>query len=507
MPLIMLDLTRRKPRHAKPAPAKPPIHVDHDSAAPDPRRWLTLAVVLGAAFLGTLDFFIVNVAMPAIQANLGATSAQLQLVIAAYGLTYAVCLITGGRLGDIYGRKRVFLIGMASFTVASVLCGVAPGPVFLIAARALQGVTASLMFPQVLAIVQVTFPPAERRVAFGIFGTVQGAAALSGLVLGGLLVQNDPLGLGWRPIFLVNLPLGVLALAAAWRLVPESRSSHALRLDLGGVAIVSVGLFLLIFPLAEGREADWPPWAFACLALAGPTLAAFVWHQRRLAARGGSPLVELSLFRSRVFVVGLLMSLTFCGGLSAFFLTMTLFLQLGLGLRPTDTSLVFVPFAAGYLVASSLAVPLARRFGSRVLQLGAALMAASLGGVVALALTRGQALNSIDLMPVLLAYGVGQGFVFPLLIATVLGGIPKADAGSAAGVLSTFQQVAFSVGIALIGSVFFATLGHQRGPTAYPYAVTAAFACNIALLGATFGLAFLLPRHLAADVPVVPVEV
>src|SRR5947209_5875431 len=223
-------------------------------AAAERRRWLTLAVVLTAAFLGTLDFFIINLALPAIQADLHASFAQVQLVIAAYGLAYAVCLITGGRLGDIYGRKRVFLGGVAGFTAASVLCGLAPSPEALIAARVLQGVVAALLFPQVLSIIQVTFPAPERGRAFSVFGLAQGAASFSGIVLGGALVEADLFGLGWRPIFLVNLPIGLLTLAAGWVLVPESRSPTARRLDLGGVAVVTAALFLLVYPLVQGRE-------------------------------------------------------------------------------------------------------------------------------------------------------------------------------------------------------------------------------------------------------------
>src|SRR5690348_13940192 len=188
-------------------------------AAAERRRWLTLAVVLTAAFLGTLDFFIINLALPAIQSDLGASFGQVQLVIAAYGLAYAVCLITGGRLGDIFGRKRVFLGGVAGFTLASVLCGLATGPGELIAARVLQGVAGAMLFPQVLSIIQVTFPAAERGRAFGAYGVVAGAASFSGIVLGGVLVQTNLLGLGWRPIFLVNLPVGLAALAAGWFLV------------------------------------------------------------------------------------------------------------------------------------------------------------------------------------------------------------------------------------------------------------------------------------------------
>ena len=232
-----------------------------------------------------------------------------------------------------------------------------------------------MMFPQVLSIIQVTFPPHERGRAFAAYGVVQGAASFSGIVLGGLLVQANVFGLGWRPIFLVNLPVGLLTLLAGWRLAPESRSPTARRLDLGGVAIVSIALMLLVYPLVEGPDAGWPWWAFVCLAAAPPVLAGFVLFERGVQAGGGSPLVELGLFRNRAFTFGVVTSLAFCSGLSAFFLTVTLFLQRGLGRPPTVASLAFAPFAIGYLVSSGAAVRLGRRLGNSVIQLGAALMA------------------------------------------------------------------------------------------------------------------------------------
>jgi EmrB/QacA subfamily drug resistance transporter len=455
---------------------------------------LTLVVLLAAGFLGTLDFFIINVALPAIQADLHASFAQVQLVIAAYGLAYAVCLITGGRLGDICGRKRVFLAGVAGFTLASALCGLARNPHALIAARVLQGVAGAMLFPQVLSIIQVTFPAHERGRAFGAYGVVAGAASFSGIVLGGLLVQTNLLGLGWRPIFLVNLPVGLAALVAGWFVVPESRVPTARRLDLGGVALVSVALFLLAYPLVEGREAGWPWWTFACLAGAPPALALFIRYERRVLARGGSPLVELALFRNRVFVIGLATTLAFCSGLSAFFLTVTLFLQSGLGLSPTSASLAFAPFAVGYLAASASTGRLSRRLGSRVILAGSATMAAALAGLIVLARTYGAALSVVEVMPVLLCYGVGQGLVFPVLITTALSRVPSSEAGSASGVLATVQQVAFSMGVAVIGSVFFGVLGPGMGPRAHAVALGAALACNVCLLGLTFLLAFRLPR-------------
>src|SRR3954452_10553053 len=254
--------------------------------APDPRRWKSLAVILAAAFLVGLDFFVVNISIPSIRSSLHATFAEVQLVIESYGLTYAVLLISGGRLGDIYGRKRMFMWGVAAFTAASLLCGIAPTPTFLIAARALQGVAGALLFPQVLSIMQVTFPVHERAKAFGLFGTVIGTSSFSGNVLGGLLVSANLFGSRWRPIFLINLPIGLVTVIAASKLVKETRSPKARRLDLGGVAIMTVALTLLLYPLIEGREAGWPGWAFACLAGVAPMMILFVQYEKRVTARG-----------------------------------------------------------------------------------------------------------------------------------------------------------------------------------------------------------------------------
>jgi EmrB/QacA subfamily drug resistance transporter len=502
-------MTRATAGTVRPAsfPTTPPFPPAPAPAAPDRRRWPTLAVLLAAAFLGTLDFFIINLALPSMQADLGASPAQVQLVIAGYGLAYAVCLITGGRLGDIFGRKRMFLVGVAGFTLSSALCGLAPTASFLVAARVFQGTAAAMLFPQVLSIIQVTFPPHERGRAFGAFGIVQGAASFSGIVLGGLLVEANVFGLGWRPIFLVNLPVGVLVLVAGGMLVHESRSPKARRLDLGGVAIVSAALFLLVYPLVQGREAGWPWWAFVCLAIAPLVLAVFVLFERQVLERGGAPLVELGLFRNRAFAVGLVTSMAFCCGLSAFFLTVTLFLQKGLDFRPTTASLTFAPFSAGYLIASLVAVRKGPRLTSLVINAGCALMAVAVGVLIVLARTRGALLSVGELMPVLLVYGIGQGLTFPTLISMTLSRVPPADAGSASGVLSTAQQVAFSMGVAVIGSVFFGSLSGGPSAVAYGVALGVALLCNGGLLMLTFVLALRLPRRATGEgVPSAPTE-
>lgn len=462
---------------------------------PDPGRWKSLAVILAAAFLVGLDFFIVNVSIPSIQANLHATFADVQLVIASYGLTYAVLLISGGRLGDIYGRKRVFMWGTAAFTVASMLCGFAQTPVFLISARALQGIAGAMVFPQVLSIMQVTFPPSERAKAFGLFGTVIGTSSFAGNVLGGLLVNANVAGLSWRPIFLVNLPIGVMVVLAASKYVSETRSPKARRLDVPGVAIMTLGLALLLYPIIQGREAGWPAWAFVSIAASLPTFILFVQWERRVTARGGSPLVELSLFHDRAFVVGLFSGVCFFSGAAAFFLISTVFLQNGLGYSARDAGLSFMSFAIAFLGSSLGSMRLQPKLGSRIINLGAALMITGLGLLLWLTAWRGAALTGIDLAPVLLIYGTGQGFVMPTLISTILINIKGHDAGSASGVLSTVQQVSFATGVAVIGTVFFSSLGHANTTAAFIAALRTAFSVNMCLLAVTFILILQIPRN------------
>jgi MFS family permease len=465
----------------------------------DPGRWKSLAVVLCAAFLVALNFFIVNVSIPSIRASLHASFAEIQFVIASYGLTYSVFLISGGRLGDIYGRKRVFIWGVMAFTAASTLCGLAPSPAFLIATRALQGVAAALVFPQVLAIMQVTFQQKERAKAFGLYGTVIGTSSFSGNVLGGLLVSANFFDLGWRPIFLINIPVGLAVIAAA-KFVRESRSPKARRLDLGGVAILVVGLTLLLYPLIQGRQAGWPAWAFVSMGAFVPAMILFVVYEKRVAEAGGSPLVELSLFQDRAFVIGLNSGVCFFGGTAAFLFVSTVFLQNGLGYSAREAGLTFAWFAIAFLGSSLASVRIQPKLGSRIINLGAALMIAGLAALIYLISWRGASLGGLELAPMLVVYGGGQGLVMPTLISTILINIHGHDAGSASGVLSTVQQASFAIGVAVIGTVFFSALGSLTSPAAFLHALRSALFVNIGLLVATFVLILRIPRFPARDV-------
>jgi EmrB/QacA subfamily drug resistance transporter len=474
----------------------PPAEVE---GTPDRGRWKSLAVILCAAFLVALNFFIVNVSIPSIRASLHATFAEVQFVVASYGLSYSVFLISSGRLGDIYGRKRIFLCGVAAFTAASILCGLANSPGFLISARVLQGVSASLVFPQVLAIIHVTFSQEERAKAFGLYGTVIGTSSFLGNVLGGILVSANIFDLGWRAIFLINIPVGIAVIAFA-KFVKESRSPKARRLDLGGLAIMILGLTLLLYPLIQGRQTGWPAWAFVSIGAFAPMMIVFVLYEKRVAAGGGSPLVELSLFQDRAFVVGLYSGICFFGGTAAFLFVSTVFLQNGLGYSAREAGLTFAWFAIAFLGSSLASVRIQPRLGSRIINLGAALMIAGLTALLFLTSWRGASLIGLELAPVLVVYGAGQGFVMPTLISTILINIHGHDAGSASGVLSTVQQASFAIGVAVIGTVFSSVLGSLTSAEAFIHALRSALLVNIGLLVVTFILILQIPRFPARDV-------
>jgi EmrB/QacA subfamily drug resistance transporter len=421
--------------------------------------FLVLAIVLTSVFVQLLDVSIVNVAIPSIQRDLGASFAAIQIVIAGYQLAFACLLITGGRLGDIFGRKKLFMIGMATFTLASALCGLAQGETTLVLARILQGAGSGLMFPQVLAVIQVTIPARDRGKAFGVFGATIGIATILGPLLGGALIALNLFGTDWRLIFLVNIPIGLAALVAAALELPDSKASDAPRLDVPGALLVTAGLFLLVYPLIEGREKGWPGWVFLMLACSVPVLAAFVRLQRRKTAAGASPLMPTTLFHSKSFRAGLVLSLVFFAGVPAFFFVFGLYLQIGLGFSPLHAGLTSFPFAVASGLASSQSDRLAQRLGTGVLRLGAALLC--LGMVVNLVVLHlaGTDLRSWEIGPFLLLSGVGLGCFIAPLTNLVLAGITGREAGSASGVLSTSQQVGGALGVALIGLALFGFLG------------------------------------------------
>jgi EmrB/QacA subfamily drug resistance transporter len=432
----------------------------------DPRRWLTLIILLLAAFMNLLDVSIVNIAIPSIQRDLHASYADVQWALAGYTLAYALVLITGGRLGDIFGRKRLFLIGVIGFTVMSALCGTAQSPGMLIGSRVVQGVMGAIMVPQVLAVIQVIFPPAERIKALAGFGVTAGLGAVSGPLLGGLLIQHNLFGLSWRPIFLINVPVGIIAVAASAVLVRESRAPRPPKLDPVGVGLVTAALLLLLYPLVEGRQLGWPAWTFISMAAAAPVLAVFIGYERIKARRDGSPLVRLSLFRERGFSAGMAIAIAFFLGIASFGLVLTLFLQLGLGFTPLHAGLTFLPFSLGVLASSGAAARLAPRFGRGVTMAGAIVIAAGMAGLSEIVHHYGAAVTTWELVPGLVAAGLGLGAVIAPLADIVLAKVPRQDAGSASGLFNTGLQLGNSIGIAVIGVIFFGMLGIQSGPAA-----------------------------------------
>ncbi|WP_433681375.1 MFS transporter [Nocardia sp. CA-119907] len=439
----------------------------HAAAPPhlDPRRWIAFAVVLAAGFMDLLDVTIVNVAVPSIQTDLDAQYSQVEWIIAAYVLAFAAALITGGRLGDIYGRKRIFLIGMTGFTVASAACGFSTDPTMLITSRFIQGAMAALMVPQILAIIRATFPKDERAKAIAIYSGVGGSASAVGLSLGGLLVQWDLFDLAWRPIFLVNVPVGIAALIAASIVMRDSRSTAALRLDLVGMALAISAVLLLAYPLTEGRRLGWPTWTFVMMAAAAAVFGVFVAFERRRARTVGSPLIDLELFRSRPFTVGLASWLLFWIGLGGFFLVWTLFMQAGLGWSAMRAGLTAVFFAVGAGIGAGVSVSvLAPRFGRTVLVAGGVVNAAGFGLYGWMAAHYGPSIASWQMVIPLIITGAGFGMVVAPTIDLLLGQVPAREAGAASGLLNTVntgQQLGTALGVALVGVVFFGQLDHD----------------------------------------------
>jgi EmrB/QacA subfamily drug resistance transporter len=464
------------------------------TATADPRRWAALVVMLLAAFMNLLDVSIVNIAIPPIQHGLHASYADVQWTLAGYALAYALVLITGGRLGDTYGRKRLFLTGVVGFTIMSALCGAAQSAGMLIASRVAQGAMGALMIPQVLSVVQVTFPAAERIKALAAFGITAGLGAVSGPLLGGLLTTHSLPGLGWRSIFLINVPVGIIALIASLKLVRESRAPRTPRLDPVGVLLLSGALVLLLYPLVEGQQAGWPAWAYLMIALSGPVLVLFVAYERIKTRRDGSPLVELRMFAQRGFAAGMGVAITFFLGVASFGLVLTLFLQQGLGFTPLHAGATFIPFSAGVFVASGAAARLEPRFGRGVTMSGALVMAAAMAIMIGIVHHYGAAVTTWDLTPGLALAGLGLGTVIAPLANVVLAGVREQDAGSASGVLNTGFQLGNSVGLALMGVVFIDQLGIRPGPSTFVTAVEHALWFQVG----AFGLAFLLMLALPA---------
>lgn len=440
-----------------------------------------LPVLMAATFMVVLDFFIVAVALPSMQADLDASAGSIEWVVAGYGLSLAVMLITGGRLGDRHGRRRVFAYGLALFTVASAICGAAPSVGVLVAARLLQGLSAALLTPQVLSTIGVTYRDGDRVRALAVYGMVMGVAAAGGQLLGGVLIASDLLGLGWRTCFLINVPVGLAALALTRRTVPESRTAAEGGMDIAGATLLTGALTAILLPLVEGRQHGWPLWTWLSLAAAAPLLAAFALHSRRTAAAGRSPVLVPALFRVRSFTAGLTTQQLFWCGQASFFVFLALYLQQGRGLTPLQAGLLFTVAAVSYVIASARAPELVARHGRRLVAAGALLLGAGHALTLAATLEIGMTGPVLALAPGLLLIGAGMGLCMTPLVSVVMSAVQNEHAGAASGTLSTIQQVGNSLGVALIGVLFFGATGLDH-----------AFAlCEAALVGVSLGVAAL----------------
>jgi EmrB/QacA subfamily drug resistance transporter len=462
--------------------------VDH----PYPRRWLALGILLCATFMNLLDVTIVNIALPPIQTALGASDAAIERIVAGYVLVFALALLPAGRLGDKVGKKRLFLVGVTGFTIASGLCGVASGTGVLIAARLLQGLMAAVMIPQVLSLTHIIFDREEQGRAFSLFGVATGLATVSGPIIGGALIGSDLLALGWRSIFLINLPIGLFAIIAGSYLVPPVPVSREARMDAVGIGIVTVAMTLIIFPLIEGRSHGWPAWCWASMTASIPVLHGFVRWERRQEGRGGAQLLPYTLMTNRNFVVGGLLAMALFSTIPGLFLCAALLLQLGFGFTPLASGLATVPFSVGVLVTSMLAGRLGRFAARPRLVCGIVTMAVGVEWLRWVVTRLHDVLSSTMILPPLLLAGLGFGVTVTVLFKTILSGVPHHDSGAGSGALQALQQLGAAFGVAIASGLFFTRLGASiDAGTEHHAAYAGAFGmtCAASLVG--YGVAIL----------------
>jgi MFS family permease len=445
--------------------------------------WLAAVALLAGGFLPPVDFFIVNVTLPSIHESLGATPAETQLVISAYAAGFAVCLITGGRLGDLFGRRRMFLCGMTAFTLANLMCGVAPTPTVLLIGRALQGLSASMVVPQVLGSLRALFTE-ERALAraMSAYAIMMGLAAATGQFAGGALVQWNPFDLGWRAVFLLEVPLCMATLLGAWLLVPETGGGQRVKLDIGGAALISLALTCTVLPLSKGRELGWPLWIIAVLAAVPLLVAWFLRHEARLSRRGGMPLLDIGLLAIPSFRRGVLVGTLFYFT-TAFYFLFGIYQQEGRGVAPLQTGLAIIPYGIGLFLGPLTTAPLVR-LRPKLLALG---MSVQVAGYVMIGVLVWFGIAGGLLAGVVFVAGFGQGIAFPRLFNTVLGDVPPHQAGVAAGFFNTALQVGAAVSAAAIGTLFFSLLGGHSDERAFAHAFaiaqwTVSFALFTAML-------------------------
>jgi len=472
-------------------------------------KWFLLLLVSSAIFLSVLDLFIVNVAIPSIKKGIQGSDGDIQLVIILYVIGYAAFLIMGGRAGDYFGKKNVFIIGILIFTLASCACGFAQNTSQLNISRLIQGISAAFMVPQGIAFIPFLFPNLnEREKAFGIYGSIAGTASVIGQFLGGFLPDTNFFLAGWRLIFLINLPLGFIAALLAYKFLPEcklekpslknnglilervtnlneeemggSRDKSFRSFDFLGVALFMLALVTFIYPIIRGRELGWPLWTFIMFTVSIPLSLIFLFDQRKRLGSDREPLIDIQLFKNRYFTIGLLTALFYYMVQDSYFLINAIHLQNGLGVSSSLTGFYFVFQGIGYLIASFLSIKLVIRYGKYVLIAGIGTMILSL--CFHLVVLRAETLHTAIVLPILFAYGLGCGTVLPTMFTMSLKSISSEQAGAASGVYLTFQQIAIALGVGIIGGVFFYILGDDLNTYAYTQAYQVATLVNIALL-------------------------
>jgi EmrB/QacA subfamily drug resistance transporter len=475
---------------APPAPAAAPA-----AARGERQRLLAMFTIVGASVMDLLDSTIVNVAGPALRRDIGASASALQWIVAGYTLAFACMLITGARLGDVLGRKRMFLTGVAGFVTSSVLCSAAVNAQMLIATRVAQGAFAAVMIPQGLGLIRTIYPPQQRARALAVFGPALAISAAAGPVVGGALVDGNVLGLGWRAIFLLNGPVGLLALAGAARLLPSDAmrraGAAAPRLDLAGLVLATGAALLLVYPLVQGREAGWPDWTFAMMAASVPTFCVFAVHQWARQRAGRDPLVETSIWRKRAFCFGTLFVLLFFGSMTGMFFILTQFMQLGEHFTPLHAGLSMLPWSVGGVISICVVQGVAGKAGPRrMIQAGVAVMAASLLGTAWTIHDFGITVSSWDMAPALFGAGFGVGLVFAPFFGTVLAAVEEHEVSSASGVVNAIQQLGSALGVAGLGTLFFDRItSHGAGAAAAPV-----FIITAAVLAVAWIVAFAMPK-------------
>ncbi len=461
-------------------------------------RWAALFVVLAAEVMDLLDALITTIAGPTIVRDIGGGGTMIQWLSAAYTMAMATGLLIGGRLGDMYGRKRMFSIGMAGFTLFSALCAAAQSPGMLVTCRVLQGLFGAMLLPQGLGVIKEVFPPKEVGAAFGLFGPIMGLSAVGGPILAGWLVDADLLGLGWRAIFAINVPIGLAALICAQKFLPANRPKRSLRLDIPGVLLAATGMFLLVYPLVQGREHGWPVWCFLMLAGAAVVLLAFGVVEVRRDRDGRSTLVVPSLFAKRAFTGGLATGLAFFSSLMGVGLVFTLFVQLGLGYTPLKAGLAGLPQAIGMMLGFGVAQVLNAKWGRRLMHVGSLIVVAGMVGFALTVSTAGTAIGIWSMAPSLLVIGIGMGMTMAPFFDIVLAGVEDAESGSASGTMTAVQQIGGSVGVAVLGTVFFSVVGHGSPSDrfhAFGGAAQVTMMVAAGLVAVAFLLTFMLPKH------------